>query len=354
MSPTTSKVLANAIAGLVFGLWSLSLVLLGYWISVAWPSTLRLILVGIFGFFVLLSIPGPKRLPKHRIDVSRGEALELFRLFDEVSLALEAPTVDVLSFDSAIGASTTEVGFRRRTWICLGLPLWEVLDPHERVALVAHEVAHRTNGDLRRGAVIGASLDVLNRWSSWVDHGSFKGLLRSMPDLRWEDAAYRAGAWLLTRPFYSVINLLLRTQYRLTMAVHRQSEFDADRSASEVAGSKAVLALLERVLLAVSIDYAISQAVNDGSDLFDSARDRFLTLPRNERQLLRKAAMEEGTGIDSTHPPTGQRIEALQLLPSAQAEILLDHGWNRRIDAELADIRAIVSTQIRERAASPI
>ncbi|RPI74688.1 MAG: hypothetical protein EHM45_17760 [Desulfobacteraceae bacterium] len=51
-------------------------------------------------------------------------------------------------------AGFTQAGWKRRKIYYIGLPLWSVLDNHEKIALMAHEVAHKVNGDAARGFLV--------------------------------------------------------------------------------------------------------------------------------------------------------------------------------------------------------
>ncbi|MFF5494967.1 M48 family metallopeptidase [Streptomyces aquilus] len=66
--------------------------------------------------------------------MSRSAAPELYAPVDEVAAALGTRSVDVIALDARTNASVTHLGVRRRV-LTLGLPLWEVLSPQERIAL---------------------------------------------------------------------------------------------------------------------------------------------------------------------------------------------------------------------------
>ena len=90
--------------------------------------------------------------------LSAEEAPTLQGLVEETARALDVPNVDVLIVDHEYNASWAVLGLRRRRVLRLGLPLLAALGPQERVALLAHELAHARNGDSGRGLFIGSAV----------------------------------------------------------------------------------------------------------------------------------------------------------------------------------------------------
>ena len=50
----------------------------------------------------------------------------------------------------------------------MGMPLYAALSPQERVALLAHELAHGVNGDPNRGFFVGTALYSLAMWHDTI------------------------------------------------------------------------------------------------------------------------------------------------------------------------------------------
>lgn len=64
----------------------------------------------------------------------------------------------------AVDASVTTYGIRRRRLLKLGLGLWEITGPQQRIALLGHQLGHYANGDMRHGLVVANALRSLNMW----------------------------------------------------------------------------------------------------------------------------------------------------------------------------------------------
>ncbi|MGW5329672.1 M48 family metallopeptidase [Streptomyces sp. NPDC004014] len=73
-------------------------------------------------------------------------------------------SVHAVAVDGSINASVMTYGVRGRRLLVLGMPLWEVRTPEERIALLGHELAHYANGDTRNGLVVGTAVRTLALW----------------------------------------------------------------------------------------------------------------------------------------------------------------------------------------------
>jgi heat shock protein HtpX len=133
-----------AIAGALFG---------GASLAVAhWPYPLAF--VGLF--LVLLAVglrPRLGKLDKRAYVLDKRQSPALVGLVARVAAELGTRPPDVILVDERFNASCSAVGLRRTRVLTLGLPLWAALPPQQRVALIAHELGHFVNGDLRSGVL---------------------------------------------------------------------------------------------------------------------------------------------------------------------------------------------------------
>ncbi|MGY1498081.1 M48 family metallopeptidase [Streptomyces sp. QTS52] len=121
-------------------------------------------LPGVFLLLLGLALhPRLNRLPKEEDDgvvLRRPDAPELFALIAEAS---GTRGVDAVAVNAETNASVQTYGLRGRL-LTLGLPLWEPLTPEHRIALLGHELGHYSNGDARRGLVLGPAYRSLGLW----------------------------------------------------------------------------------------------------------------------------------------------------------------------------------------------
>ncbi|HTX00857.1 MAG TPA: M48 family metallopeptidase, partial [Acidimicrobiales bacterium] len=90
-------------------------------------------------------------------------APQLFALVQEVAAAVQAPRVQSIRLTSEFNASYGRIQRRRRE-LTLGLCLWSILEPPERVALIGHELGHAVNRDVRNSAFVRRAVASLGRW----------------------------------------------------------------------------------------------------------------------------------------------------------------------------------------------
>ncbi|MCP4319026.1 MAG: hypothetical protein GY789_24305 [Hyphomicrobiales bacterium] len=93
--------------------------------------------------------------------VSRTDAPVLYGLVDDVARSLDTDTIEEIYIEPELNAAYGRHGIQRKAFLVIGAPLWLSLDSAEKVALIAHEVAHQVNGDVTRGYWIGTAIDTL-------------------------------------------------------------------------------------------------------------------------------------------------------------------------------------------------
>ncbi|MFD9204578.1 M48 family metallopeptidase, partial [Streptomyces anthocyanicus] len=113
--------------------------------------------------------PRFSELPDDQPLLTRADAPALFALIDEVAVVAGTRGVDTVAVSTELNASVTTYGIRGRRLLTIGVPLWEILTPQERIALLGHELGHYSNGDTRHGLIIGNALRSLSTWRYYVD-----------------------------------------------------------------------------------------------------------------------------------------------------------------------------------------
>lgn len=168
--PSSRRVLALVLAALILVGYA-ALFVLGLWLG--WLALAPLLgsesgLSFISRFFLglaaltlgLFTVQARPRFPRLLgYEVSREEAPELHRLVKEVAGALRVKPPAHITVDGEVNAFMGSSGFPPRRVLGLGLPLLYALPPQERVAVIAHELAHARNGDPTRTGLIGTALD---------------------------------------------------------------------------------------------------------------------------------------------------------------------------------------------------
>jgi len=320
---------------------SLVVVLAGLYLVLV-PGGVLAILFGVLlvSAAVLLR-PHLGRISKRDVTVTRATAPELFGLLDEIALAASARPVQLVVLNGDFNAAYGSVGLRRRRVVWIGVPLWLVLAPDERLALLSHEIAHQVNGDARRGLLVGTSIESLASW-----YQAFKWTHDAEGGLGPVDYL----SWLLSLPLAKAIQLTLRLQLRLTARSHRRAEFAADDLAAEIASTGAVLALLDVSLLSTPCLRALQHDSRHGDGaLWDLLVTWRGGLPGGEWERLRRADRLRGASVDASHPPTAHRVDALRALSDRSGKLVLGADRSRRIDvAEILPASRMVERRLRD------
>jgi Zn-dependent protease with chaperone function len=272
--------------------------------------------------------------PGQALDPERAPALHA--LVAEVAAALDRPPPDEIFVSSEFTAAWTIVGLKRRRVLILGIPLLAILEPRERVAVIAHEIGHDRNGDMRRGLLVGSAVHGLD-WLSALLH-PFHG--HDLDSIEWMTNAL---LWLASRP----VDAVLWIEARLMLRDSQRAEYLADALAARVAGSDAMIALHERLLLRSTVALTVQHAAHeDAENVLERLQIAVQLVPDRERERRRRVTRLESTRLEATHPPSGMRVALLEGRAAAEPRVVLSEEGSRRIDAELAPLTDIVNSTL--------
>ncbi|MFG2075543.1 M48 family metallopeptidase [Nonomuraea maritima] len=303
----------------------------------------RLSIGGIlFGLIALdlawLTRPRTATFPASAVRLTRSDAPHLYALVDRIGAELGAPRTDLIAISGEVDASFSAYGRRRTHLLEIGYPLWLILAPQERVALLAHELAHSRNGDARHGLVVGSAL-----YSLYV--------LRVTTSFVWRPGDGLPA--LVTDCVLAVVGLPVRALLLLLeLLLHRSSqhaEYRADELQAQVAGTAAVVSLLDVLTTRTPAvgDFLTSDAVAVGTgDLWTAMRSHVDSVPDAELARHRESARAEKTRIDTTHPPTYLRIQRVLALPHMEPAV--SFAGMEQIDDELDKAAGRVARNLRE------
>jgi heat shock protein HtpX len=326
---SAATVLAFLLAGMVHGL-TLALALGGVLLIVGTWFNLGSALLGA----LMLGVAWVLRPRIGRLEatpLTRSEAPALYGLLDRVAQATGHPPVDALVVDTAFNASYSRVGLRGRPVVALGLPLLAVLEPQQKVALIAHEVAHGVNGDPVRGLFVGSAIDALQAWYDLLH-----------PRALWEpERGLMAYPVLVSNLLMlGVAQLAYGVTYALSLLAWRDSqraEYLADDLAARVAGAEAKRGLLAALQYQGVVELAVQNLAlgRAKDDLVTELERAARAVPARERERLRRVGLLEDARIDATHPPTALRIAMLERRSAMDPLVIVGVDEDAAIRAEL-------------------
>ncbi|WP_347147215.1 M48 family metallopeptidase [Streptomyces sp. W1SF4] len=346
---SASAVLAQGVSLVVHSLTVLLAVAGVLLIVLGWETGVQPVVGALLLGLAVVLRPRPGRLPKDAPVLSRGDAPELFGLVDEVAAALGTGGVRAVVVVPGANAGVTTYGLRQHRVLYLGLGLWEVLTPQERVALLGHELGHFAHGDTRRAGFTVGALHSLSVWYYLLAPTPPTGLL---------DRFVNTVVFL---PRCAVLGLL-RLLDILTLRASQRSEYLADASAARVGSTAAAVALMDRLLIADTVDAglrreAVAAGMRGGRagrgareaaerELWERLAARFAAVPEREYERLRRVAARRGHSVDSTHPPTHLRRNLAAAGGPHPGLVSFAEQRVETVSAELAPARAALARRV--------
>ncbi|MFD8600454.1 M48 family metalloprotease [Kitasatospora sp. NPDC059646] len=347
---------AYALAGVVH-LVSLTLLLLGLGLVAGlllpgWPGRI----VGVILLAVAFQLRPRLGRPARDGVLTRAAAPTLYELVDRICEAVGAPKVDSIAVDGEWNASFGVLGLRRHRQLTIGMPLWTVLSPQQRVALLAHEVGHCVNGDHRRGLWTGSALNTLVEWYRLTVPDRTR--LQEGPVGLIVTIAYALAnrvLWVLNRAVRRLVLLMNRLWLRSGQAAEYRADLLSVRLTS-VADTRGMLtALLHRPTFETvlhrqrTVPRRRPAAGRPAApDLWQSLAEAVRTVPPLETERRLRVAGRLDSAVDSSHPPTHLRLRMLTAVPAEQHRhpVVLDSGRSALVEAELAGRRERIAVDL--------
>ncbi|MFI9383825.1 M48 family metallopeptidase [Kutzneria sp. NPDC052558] len=335
---STARVVLLTASALLFAV-TVGLAVGGIWlISFNFPNFATLLLG-----LVLLALAALLRPRLHRFTdtydaVSREEAPALFALVERVAAAIGAPAPSIIVVNGDFNASAGTYGLRRRTVLRLGLPLWGVLGPQQRIALLGHELGHFVNGDPTHALLTQQAFRTLGQVAAVL---APEGLRMRRPGERLAQLIVWPLFWLASRTAAAGQMVLLW----VGMREHQRAEYAADAAAARVAGTEATVRLLDDLVIGSSLELAIRTTELNarahrgglaGVTAWQSAAARVRADLADRIPVLRQRTIRSDANLAESHPPAGYRARIVESWPATPAGIELDAADSARVDAELA------------------
>ena len=275
--------------------------------------------------------------------IKRAKAPKLFAILDRVGEATGAPAPKYVSLDGAFNAGTARRGIRHEPVLILGVPLWQILDGDERLALLGHELGHQVNGDTTQSVLVASAHRSLRAWRVLFYPSTDRRPIVSGP----------AGMGQLLLPvvlfpFYVLMTGLQKFYSWLQIHVSLRAEFLADDIAAQTASTKSALALLRKFSVRMSVEAYVSRTraahatvrkaatLEDAMEMWVGLQDYIPTIPEHEYIRAARVSEYRGTQIDASHPADYLRTRLLKGRPLHTATVVVTEDEWLGVDLELA------------------
>jgi heat shock protein HtpX len=226
------------------------------------------------------------------LDPSDPRQRVLENVVEEMAIAAGVPKPSIYVVpDSDPNAFATGVGPERAS-LAVTRGLLERLDRDELQAVVAHEMSHVRNYDVRLMTVVAALAGAVLLLADWSRRGLWWGGRR-------RDSDGKGGVFFFTLWFLAVLLAPFIARI-VSLAVSRQREYLADASGAELTRHPLALAsALEKIAAAVEPTRSIKRGI----------AHLCIEDPRGGTDAERQSWF---AGLWSTHPPIGRRIALLR------------------------------------------
>jgi heat shock protein HtpX len=283
--------------------------------AAAIPSTGIAIAVGLiaalFSYFggdsLVLSISGAK-------EVTAEQAPQLLNVVSEMATAANVPMPRVFLIDDTAPNAFATGRDPRHASVAITTGLLQKLDREELQGVMAHELSHVRNFDIRFSLMVGVLVGSIALLADFFLRFTFWGGGRRS---RSSNDSGGGGLQIVVFVVAILLAILAPIMARLVqMAVSRQREYLADASGVELTRNPVGL---ERALAKISLDTEPLEVANRAT------QHLYFENPI-------KAATGESTNLFSTHPPALERINRLRQL-SGQGPVT---GADQVLDPRLA------------------
>lgn len=233
-------------------------------------------------------------------DVGRDEAPELHRAVENAAIAAGlAATPRICVIDDAAPNAMAAGRTPETSFVAATTGLLAMMDQRELEGVMAHEIAHVRNRDVRLMTIVAVLVGVVMLVTDMLMRISFWG---GMGTRRRDSDLGPVGA------IVGIVVLVLAPIVALTlqMMLSRRREFLADASAVEITGDPDALAS------------ALQKLANDTNALHTVTRataHMYIESPLRDHVGLRSGL----GGLFDTHPPIEERIERLRQMGAAVA-----------------------------------
>jgi heat shock protein HtpX len=266
-------------------------------------------LVGLGTYFagdsLVLTVSGAR-------EVDEAMAPQLLNVVRELAIAANVPMPRVYVIDDSAPNAFATGRDPKHASVAITTGLLEKLDREELQGVIAHELSHVRNLDIRFSLIVGVMVGTIAILADFFLRFTFWGGGRG----RDRDSGGGGGAQAIVFVLAIVLAVLAPLISRfIQLAVNRQREYLADASAIELSRNPYGL---ERALAKIAGDAEVLEVANRGT------QHMYFTNPIKKFE-------ERSSGLMSTHPPIIERINRLR-------ELTGDPPLGRAESAQLAGL----------------
>lgn len=345
---TPPKIAAYAIAALVH-LSTLLIAIGGLLLIVrGWPNPLFLFVGVVLLAVVYYVVPRWEKI-KIKRQVDKDKFPTLHKIVQQISDSLGLPHVEIIMINEDFNAFVQQKGWRRKRLLTLGLPLFSILSPQEKIALLGHELGHYANGDANRTWFVGKAVQTLELWVDLLQPERQRNRM-IVTGTRTSIGFVVIITRFLTMLLFGLFALLARAATsglsHLLWRDKQRAEYLADYMAATVGGTEAALSGLQKLHYRATFELAVQKVIfsQGRQNLFEVLHRQLDQTPKREIERISRVERLANSRLDATHPPTPLRLDFLNAHPIEKPMVVIDEREAVLLEKELE----ILQRQIQE------
>jgi Zn-dependent protease with chaperone function len=333
---TIAKILAITLSCIVLIVPIICIAIAAYLIASAGLTVVSVLLSLFLIGMAIAALPSRTKMPKDIL--KRSEFPALYGLLDKITESSKTEAVYGIVISKEFNAAYTEVGLKQRKIVYIGLPLFYILKPEERVALLSHEIAHGLNGDISRGFITSTALHTLITWHEIISPDFNEG----------DDGVMSILSRFVMSAFSRIILLVIYILIHLVYNDSQRAEYLADYMGAHISGKVAMNSLLYKLHLGSTYRIALQKsALSRGEISFFNELDKQLKqIPKKELERIRLVEEMEESRLDATHPPTAYRIEFVRKSDRYIPKVSQNEAETLIIDKELNRLKESIEDKL--------
>lgn len=223
----------------------------------------------------------------------RNRDFKFFTVAENLSIAAGIPKPKLYVIDDTATNAFATGRDPEHAVVCVTTGLLDKLTRTELEGVVAHELTHVKNYDIRLMSIVSVMVGIIALLGDWFLRASFRGRRRS------EGKSGQIGAIILVLGFvFALLSPIIANLIKL--AISRRREFFADAGAVSITRQPSGLM---SALQKISADHEPLEAANKAT------AHLYIANPFKDKA---KSAVRLFSGLFNTHPPISERLKVLK------------------------------------------
>lgn len=324
--------LAGTTATFIFYLLGSCLWLALHWLQAPWPL-LRAAGVALGLSSLWLAYPRLLAAPPAAVQIDADSFPVLHHLVTALAILTQTPTPSIVLTEQ-FGVAFGRIGWRRRPVLLLGHPLLLVLEPHEIVTVITHELTHNRDGAATRSLYLLLALNIAAQWQRRLAPYPPPAPVEQDGRQYWRTRAISSLSWVWRPAYWLTAGLYAALRFCMARDA-QQAEYHVDELTTAVAGTVDMARLMQKFLYGyapqVWSSYARAQPACKPTALACAVQ----RIPQASLARLWDEALRQPRSLTEWHPPLTYRLAVLGQRAPVRPKLQLSPAQIQALHREL-------------------